>query len=196
MTPVTVFPNAEAMYRGLAQLVYSHPEYKHFDNGAWRVIEIPPEIPSVNEEAVFVIMEYYAVDVWDEHQRWLVIASDGEHPDGYSSLDEAMQVLARHGVTPHRADADTTKIDRIAAYAVRRPSARWTARKSDHMRAHLSYIAHEDYPRLIRLVRLWQRWMQKRMYGPALNMLAGQCESLYCRIYETFCSFGDMPSEV
>src|SRR5437667_7898469 len=99
MTPVTIFSGTEEMYKGLRELLASHPEYKHFDNGKWRVVEIPPvPFPPVNKQSVFILMEYHDVDVWDEHQRWLAVASDGEHPDGYASFDEAMQILLKeHG---------------------------------------------------------------------------------------------------
>ncbi len=99
MTPVTLFSNTEAKDLGLHDLIASHPEYKHFDNGQWRIVEIPPQqFPPVNEASVFILMEYHDVDVWDEPDRWLVVTSDGEHPDGYTSFEEAMQVLlTEHG---------------------------------------------------------------------------------------------------
>jgi hypothetical protein len=94
MIPVTIFDTAEGMYKGLRELLASHPEYKRYDNERWRVIEIPPQqFPPVNPQAVFILMEYCDIDVWEEHERWLTVASDGEHPDGYKTFEEAMQAL-------------------------------------------------------------------------------------------------------
>ncbi len=189
MTPVTLFSSTEGMYESLRELLYARPEYKHFDNGKFRVIELHPRLfPGLNGEAVFILMDYWGVDVWGEQERWLVVAHDGVHPDGYSSLEEAMQVLVcDHGIKIH----DPMKLGRIHAYAVRRGSTvKWSERESSHMHAHLAYIEHPEYPRLVRLTLLWQSWMQRRMYGPALDMLSGQCESLYYKIFGTFCFYG------
>jgi hypothetical protein len=94
MKPVTLFSNTETMYKALRELLALHPEYNCFDDGNFRIVEIPPQqFPPVNAQSVFVVMEYHDIDVWAEAERWLVVASDGEHPDGYDTVQDALLAI-------------------------------------------------------------------------------------------------------
>ncbi len=95
MKPVSLWESIEAMYRGLGELMM-HKEFVHFDNGQWRIVEIPAQkFPPVNKQTVFILLEHSDLDEWPE---WLTMAADGEHPDGYDTFEEALKVLlSKHG---------------------------------------------------------------------------------------------------
>jgi len=97
MIPVTRWEDIEAMYRGLGELMM-HKEFVPFDNGQWRIVEIPVrKFPPINKQAVFVILEHSDMDEID-WPEWIAMAEDGEHPDGYASFEEALKaLLSKHG---------------------------------------------------------------------------------------------------
>lgn len=86
----------EEMYKSIAELLACWPECKVYDDGQWRVVRMPVQkFPPVVEEEVFILLEYCDIDGWEEHVRWVVIADDGEHPNGYATKDEALAAIGK-----------------------------------------------------------------------------------------------------
>jgi hypothetical protein len=88
--------STEAMYKGLAELLACRPECKKYDDGNFRIILVPKQkYPPVAEEDTYIVMEKWSttnVSITDDH-FWLTVASDGEHPDGYPTMEEALKAL-------------------------------------------------------------------------------------------------------
>jgi hypothetical protein len=62
--------------------------------------------------------------------------------------------------------------------------------------ANLPYIIHKDFPKLVRLTRLWQVANRHDYYSvssPKLRSLSWQCEHLYYKVYGHVCYFSDVP---
>lgn len=58
----------------------------------------------------------------------------------------------------------------------------------------LPYIIHPDYPRLVRLARIWWREIyHHQRYSESLEMLARQCEALHYRIYRQAMTYRNVP---
>lgn len=69
-------------------------------------------------------------------------------------------------------------------------------RRQHALYSDLPYTIHKDFPRLVRLVRLWHVAMRHdtgKPSSPTLNSLTGQCETLYYRVYGSVCYFGNAP---
>lgn len=101
MKPFTTFSTAEGLHKGINELLTCQPDAICYDDGAFRIIHIPaqPHGTPVILEPVYILMDYNAIDCWEEWERWLCIADGGEHPNGYETLEEAraaIQVVEVH----------------------------------------------------------------------------------------------------
>jgi hypothetical protein len=101
MKPLMMFEgySAEEMYQMISHLLFQ--ECKKYDDGTWRVILVPKQVfPPVNAEDAYILMQRFEELDTFGRECWLVVASDGEHPDSYSSLEDAMEAMEHEKASP------------------------------------------------------------------------------------------------